>query len=457
MMRSLRVVLVLTLAAAATAALAQPDVTGVEGAAQSGRTFRLFGADFGTKARPGPLRWDDFQDGALGARLQDFAEGGQFNLQAAETRRPTYSDGRQRFPGDVSALQDYSERNNKGMMVLQDFERMYATFWAYRDDYAGTAMDVTNCKLFGNFYNGVTGVPESRWDEYWFNGTGHLQMNDCNASNVGNNWVGSHPYLNQWIRVERYFDYGDPGQPNGYAYGMVNGEMIGELNGVFRTNACADDLLGGFVMGNYFRTEDGSGALLRQYISEMYVDTTLARVEIGDDADWNRCSKREIQLPTAWINGVVSIEFNSGSFQAGDQAYAFVVDRDGNASAGYPFVVGTDYGTGGNISPVAVNDQAATGVGEAVVIDVLTNDGDADGSLDVGSLSVTSGPAHGSVVLGIGSVTYTPDAGFSGTDTFTYTVRDNEGALSNTATVTIQVTAVDLGPPGPPGRPFRIQ
>lgn len=455
-MRWLSVVLVLAVVAPAATALAQPDVTGVEGAAQPGRTFRLFGSEFGTKTRPGPLRWDDFQDGNLGDRLLDYNQGGTFNLQAAETRQPTYSDSRGRFAGDICALQDYSERNNKGMMVLEDFQEMYATFWAYRDDYAGTAMDVTNCKLFGNFYNGVTGVPESRWDEYWFNGSGHLQMNDCNASNVGNNWVGSHPRLNEWIRIERYFNYGDPGQPNGHAYGKINLETIGELNGVFRTNACADDPLGGFVMGNYFRTEDGSGALLRQYISEMYVDTTLARIEIGDDADWNRCTKREIQLPTAWINGVVSIEFNSGSFQAGDQAFAFVVDRNGTPSTGFPFVVGTDYGTGGNISPVAANDQVSTDSGQAVVIDVLTNDGDADGTLNVGSLAVASGPSDGTAVVGIGSVTYTPNPGFSGTDSFTYTVRDNEGAVSNTATVTILVSTVDEGAPGQPGQPIRI-
>jgi len=457
MMRSQSLALLLAMTLAAATAGAQPDVGRVEGAAQPGQTFRLFGGGFGNKAHPGPLRWDDFQDGTLGARLTDHVDGGVFDLQAAIDRRPTYSDARQRYPGDVCALQDYSERNNKGIAAILDFHQLYATFWAYRDDYAGTAMRVTNCKLFGNFYDWWTGLPESRWDEYWDQNAGHMQMNDCNAVNIANNWIGAHPRLNEWIRVERYFDYGDPGVNNGYAFGTINGQLQGEIRGVFQPTACAGNLLGGFVMGNYFRTEDGSGALLRQYISEMYVDTTRARVEIGDNADWNACTKREIQIPTAWLDGVVSVQFNAGSFQSGDQAYAFVVDRDGNHSGGYPFVVGTDYGTGGNISPVAVNDGAQTDADQAVVIDVLANDGDADGSLDPQSIVVVSQPPNGSAVASGGTVTYTPNPGFTGNDSFQYTVRDNTGAVSNAATVTVAVGTGDLGPPGTPGQPIHNQ
>jgi hypothetical protein len=41
---------------------------------------------------------------------------------------------------------------------------------------------------------------------------------------------------------------------------------------------------------------------------------------------------------------------------------------------------------------------------------------------------------------GDGTVTYTPGSGFLGTDTFQYTVRDEDGALSNQATVTVLVS-----------------
>jgi hypothetical protein len=60
---------------------------------------------------------------------------------------------------------------------------------------------------------------------------------------------------------------------------------------------------------------------------------------------------------------------------------------------------------------------------------------------------VAQGPAHGKAAVGAnGSVTYTPTSGYSGTDTFTYTVADKQGSTSGAATVTVSVT----GAPPPP-------
>ena len=60
--------------------------------------------------------------------------------------------------------------------------------------------------------------------------------------------------------------------------------------------------------------------------------------------------------------------------------------------------------------------------------------------------SIVSGPANGSVGSVSGtSVTYTPNANFNGTDSFTF--KSNDGtADSASATVTITVTAVNDAP-----------
>jgi Bacterial Ig domain len=87
--------------------------------------------------------------------------------------------------------------------------------------------------------------------------------------------------------------------------------------------------------------------------------------------------------------------------------------------------------------PVAVDDSATTPKNTAVTIDVLANDSDADGD----SLTVTNltAGAHGTTHLNAdGTVTYTPNAGFLGFDTFTYTANDGT-ADSNVATVTVEV------------------
>ena len=91
-----------------------------------------------------------------------------------------------------------------------------------------------------------------------------------------------------------------------------------------------------------------------------------------------------------------------------------------------------------NADPVANDDVADTFDGYHTVISVLDNDSDPD----FNSLSVTevSTPRSGGAELNDdGTVTYTPDAGFEGQDSFTYTIEDGKGG-SATATVTVDVT-----------------
>jgi hypothetical protein len=77
-----------------------------------------------------------------------------------------------------------------------------------------------------------------------------------------------------------------------------------------------------------------------------------------------------------------------------------------------------------------------------VRIDVLANDSFFAGT--TGTITAVSVPANGSAVVNAdGTVTYTSAAGFSGTDSFTYTVTNSKGAVS-TATVSVQVFPADF-------------
>jgi uncharacterized repeat protein (TIGR01451 family) len=100
---------------------------------------------------------------------------------------------------------------------------------------------------------------------------------------------------------------------------------------------------------------------------------------------------------------------------------------------------------GMNPPPIAVNDFATTTNGSPVVINVLANDISTNGVLDPSTLTVTRSATNGttSVDAYTGAVTYTPNAGFTGTDTFQYTVQDDLGSISSAATVTV----VAYGPP----------
>lgn len=123
------------------------------------------------------------------------------------------------------------------------------------------------------------------------------------------------------------------------------------------------------------------------------------------------------------------------------------------------FEVNCDYGSSANCvgyslpvttviaappPPVANNDSATTQADTAVSIDVLANDSDPSGfSISVDSITP---PAHGSAVDNNGSsITYTPTAGYSGTDRFSYTIRNTNG---DTASAVVDVTVTP--PPTPP-------
>jgi hypothetical protein len=75
-------------------------------------------------------------------------------------------------------------------------------------------------------------------------------------------------------------------------------------------------------------------------------------------------------------------------------------------------------------------------------VSVIANDTATAGTtLDPASVVIGTLPLHGTATPTLtGSVTYTPAAGFLGTDTFTYTVKNNFGVVSNPATVSVFVS-----------------
>ncbi|MCE8514535.1 tandem-95 repeat protein, partial [Ruegeria pomeroyi] len=104
----------------------------------------------------------------------------------------------------------------------------------------------------------------------------------------------------------------------------------------------------------------------------------------------------------------------------GTDSFVYTVS-DGNGGADTATVTVTV--TGVNDAPVAVDDTVSVAEDGSVSIAVLGNDSDPDG--DSLTVSGASDPANGSVVVNAdNTLSYTPDANFNGTDTFTYTVSD---------------------------------
>ncbi len=159
----------------------------------------------------------------------------------------------------------------------------------------------------------------------------------------------------------------------------------------------------------------------------------------------------EALLDTPAANGSVTLNLD-GSFSytpdagfSGGDSFTYRVS-DGLA-AGNIATVTIEVEESPNNAPTAVDDAYTMQQDEGLAVaapGVLANDSDPDG--DALSAGLIVGPAHGSLTLNAdGSFTYTPEAGFSGEDSFVYEVSDGRGGVE-TATVTVTVEAV-MQPP----------
>ena len=175
-------------------------------------------------------------------------------------------------------------------------------------------------------------------------------------------------------------------------------------------------------------------------VDEDSVLTVAAPGVLANDTDTDGPDALTAHLASGPAHG--SLTLNAGG------SFTYTPDADYNGTDSFTYVA-NDGQDGSNVAtvaiavnavadaPVAVDDSAATTPDTPVTIDLLANDFDPDGdTLLIAALGTAS---DGSLVdNGDGTVTYTPALGFTGTDTFSYTVSD--GALTDTATVTVDVT-----------------
>jgi len=97
----------------------------------------------------------------------------------------------------------------------------------------------------------------------------------------------------------------------------------------------------------------------------------------------------------------------------------------------------------GNVPPTANPFNVTTNLDTSLSIDIPPNATDSDGTIDVSSVVISTPPVVGMLNApdSSGLVTYTPGVGLTGSDTFSYTINDNEGATSAPAVVTIKVNS----------------
>ncbi len=173
------------------------------------------------------------------------------------------------------------------------------------------------------------------------------------------------------------------------------------------------------------------------------VDDSVTGVSaVAFDALWNDsdadADPLQITGVTQPANGTASCEPNGGCLYTAGAGFSGVNSFTYTVTAGGESAVGTVSVTISQpvvnaATLVATDDTLLTSAGVAGAVNVLTND--IGTSLTV---SANAAPTSGSVsCVPAGTCTYTPNAGFSGFDGFTYTA--SNGEITRTASVLITV------------------
>jgi len=165
---------------------------------------------------------------------------------------------------------------------------------------------------------------------------------------------------------------------------------------------------------------------------------------LANDADGLTLSQI-ISAPTQGtatvVDGKVRYLVNVG-YVGNDQFSYEVKDANGTLQTAVVYLIVPE--NIGNIAPVAIDDALTTNIDTAITHDIVANDRDADGDTLV--LATVSTPSYGAVSKNGNKITYTPNKGFIGSDTFTYTIFDGKGHQA-TATVTIRVNSSNSNQP----------
>ncbi|WP_213879329.1 Ig-like domain-containing protein [Pseudomonas sp. dw_358] len=252
--------------------------------------------------------------------------------------------------------------------------------------------------------------------------------------------------------------YSASGLPTGLAINASTGVISGTLgssasaggptaNGVYTVNLLVSDGHGASVTRSFELDVSNPAPTSANVNLNTSEDTVLNGTLVANDPDGDALT---FSLTQGAAHGSVTVNADgtfryqpAANFNGSDSFTYQVRDADGSTVTATATVTVSPV----NDAPQAQNDVATTAEDTPVVINVLANDSDVDGD----SLSVTAASAaHGSVVINAnGTLTYTPNADYNGTDTIAYTVRD-PGGLTSSANVTVTITPVNDAPVSTP-------
>ena len=376
-----------------------------------GDSIVISGSGFGTKDPAAPLMWDDAEDKGIGEFpsiiANTYSQVGYSHYQPGDIvegedipenweihyRSVGFAPVSDSVDGPHSRSAKYISgghwENNIGTHSGRDvsltvatpsgFEERWFATWYYTIDPAWPSCgNSPNHKIttfqsgtvaYSNppytnqyFYMGFSLHPCNKYDYTGMQTMGHMSSSWCyewyynpSACNPttpmgdGALWRGNSPSNANWIRLEQRVS-----NDQGFLHFLIDNHFVWKGEG--RPNwvpeyTNVDSGIRSFTAGGYYRWYlDGAGFQHNdafRFFDDIYIDSTLSRVMLGDNSNYDSCTILEPQIPSAWSDNSITVTTNLGAL-TGDIAYLFVFDADNNHDPiGYPVTLGS----GGDTTP----------------------------------------------------------------------------------------------------------
>jgi hypothetical protein len=338
----------------ATPAVAQPTITTVSGTYGHKQSVTITGSNFGSKPTAAPLIWDDSSGTSITEKWSggwpDHSANTNFNI-AYRTPIRGVSPPHQRV-GRYAAGAHAEENGYWGgwnvlfYKVVPSFSKPMQVYvsWYQRADPnwvfgLGSPAD-ENYKTFDWSADATPFGSESYYTTYNPTPTS-LSATPSWAVSPGMGrsvtiWgaQGTHPMGGTWTKVEHVLrvSAGTDGRLQVIDNGVTKVNYTGVTDNAGGTTRSV--AVGGYARGRHVNNW--------RYFTDIYLDTSWARVILGNSSSFNTSTRREMQVPLSWSSTGITISTNLGAFADNSTAYLYVVDANGNVNAaGHPIVLGS--------------------------------------------------------------------------------------------------------------------
>lgn len=320
-----------------------------------GSSYTLTGTGFGTKSEPLPIMFDNFSSGTVGNNVRPnsptVSASGTWvwDDQGITSTRPVYSTDVLRTGRTRSAKAAYGGSVYANALEIIDTgftaagAEKFISWWLHYD--LTSASHSINFKPFiayGTFENQVPefylgyGAPSS--DDQLRNSFQDKVSGAGSAGIINTPTIYAAPNVDaiegSWVKFELWIKQSTADTFDGAFQLRVHNPDDGSAitmpmdDATVRTRLYSDRNYRNFLIGAYHASS--GGATGNVYVSDVYCDDTRQRVELGDASTWAACKWTEAQVATAWANTSITITANTGAFTAGQTAYLYVIDANGD-------------------------------------------------------------------------------------------------------------------------------